>query len=317
MDLLRILACLGVILMHTAGSPIYHHMVEPGTVQFYESLVPVLLCQWSVPVFAMLTGFFMLDPEKELPLKKLFCKHLARIVVALLFWSLFYAYTFHRPYYPIGSQADHFWYLGMLIGVYLSIPVLRLIATHQAVLKFFCWCWLAWMTYRFLGSFFTMPFSYLEYGVYGEYPGYCLFAYLLKTEYGKSTRISRLIYGLGILGIFLTVFVGIQNQTAHSPFFSNTSPNVIVTSLALFLFFIRNPLKMSGKVALVTEEVSKCTFGVYMIHIWILTQVFTRIYRFVPQTIPLIIICLGMVFVGGLIITWLIRRVPILRNYIV
>ena len=263
------------------------------------------------------TGFFMLDPEKEMTPKKLFFKYLARIVCALFFWSFFYAFTFHRPYFPLASQTDHLWYLSMLIGLYLSIPVLRVVARNKKVLKFTCWCWLALMFVAFIGKFHELPVRYLDYGVYAEYPGYCLFAYLLKTEYSHDKKVSIIIYVLGIIGLLATVLIGLSLQTESSPFFSDTSPNVIASALALFLLFTRNELKISGKAAQMVEEVSRCTFGIYLVHIWILTQIFTRVHRFIPQPIPLCIICVGMAFVGGLIITWIIRRIPILKRYIV
>ncbi len=316
LDLLRILACLGVIMIHTSGSPIHHHLVEPGTLWFNECLVMDILCRWSVPVFAMITGFFMLDPGKEISIKNLFTKYLARIVAALVFWSFFYAITLHKPFYPIGSQSDHFWYLGMLIGLYLSIPILRLIVLNKTVLRFFCWCWLALMTYIFLGKFFRLPF-YLEYGVFGEYPGYCLFAYLLKTEYADKEKSAWPIYLSGIIGLLVTVLVGLHIQSEHSPFYSYSSPNVIFTSLALFLAFVRNPLSLKGRMAGWIETVSRCTFGIYLIHLWLLIHLFSRIYRFIPWPIPLSIISVGAVFCIGFVITCVVKQIPILNKYIV
>ena len=45
---LRILACLAVIMIHTAGSPIYHNMVEQGSLWYNECLVMDALSRWSV-----------------------------------------------------------------------------------------------------------------------------------------------------------------------------------------------------------------------------------------------------------------------------
>ena len=154
-------------------------------------------------------------------------------------------------------------------------------------------------------------------GVFGEYPGYCLFAYLLKTEYADKEKSAWPIYLLGIIGLLVTVFVGLHIQSEHSPFYSYSSPNVIFTSLALFLAFVRNPFSLRGRMAGWMETVSRCTFGIYLIHLWLLTHLFTRIYRFVPWPIPLIIISVGVVFCLGFAITWTIKQIPILNKYIV
>ena len=318
-DILRVLACIGVITIHVAGSPIHHHLVESGTIWYKECMILDGLVRWSVPVFAMLTGFFLINPQKELSLKTLFGKYLARIVLALVFWSIAYSILLKEPVFPIGSQEGHFWYLQMLIGIYLSIPILRLVAQNQGVLFFFCVCWAILMTYSFLGNYTTLPMPF-EFGVFGEYSGYCMCAYLLKKEFdeGKLAKKKWFIYAAGIIGLVATLVGGVFSNEGNTPLFSYTSPNVIATSLAIFSFFIiecKNTLPL--KACHCIESISKCTFGIYLLHMWILIQVFSRVHRFIAQPVLLTIVCVSIAFFGGFIITWIIRQVPILNRYIV
>lgn len=319
MDVLRILACIGVITIHVAGSPIHHHLVEPGTLWFKECMILDGLVRWSVPVFAMLTGFFLINPQKELSIKSLLLKYLGRIIVALFFWSVSYAILLKKPVLPIGSQEGHFWYLQMLIGLYLSIPVLRLIALNQKILLYFCICWAILMTYSFIGNYITLPVPF-EFGVIGEYSGYCMSAYLIKKLFddGLLLKGKWYIYIAGIIGLVVTLVGGALSDEGNSPLFSYTSPNVIATSLAIFLFFLIEfkdnlPLKARNCI----ESVANCTFGIYLIHMWILIQVFSRVHRFIAQPILCSLICVFIAFIGGLIISWIIKQIPILNKYIV
>lgn len=313
LDILRILACLGVIVIHTAGSPIYHNMVESGTVWYNECLVMDALVRWSVPVFAMLTGFFLLDSRKELTIKKLLTKYVLRVAVALVVWSAFYAFTLHKSIYPFGSQEGHFWYLGMVIGLYLSLPILRMIAADKTILSYFCWVWLFFMCYRFIGNFCILPFA-LDNVLFVNYAGYALWGVYCKDLLQKVNR--WIIAAIAGGGIFITIFAALWTKNGDSCFFSYVSPNVIVTSIALFhLFSIyqwRIPLWMQRVICTISE----CTFGIYLIHLWILIQVFFRVHRFVEQPILLTLICVGMTFVGGLVVTYLLKKIPYVNKYI-
>jgi len=209
LDLLRILACLGVIVIHTAGSPICHNMVEQGTLWYNECLIMGAFVRWSVPVFAMLTGFFLLDSRKELPIKKLLTKYVLRIAVALVVWSAFYAITLHKPLLPFGSQEGHFWYLGMVIGLYLSLPILRMIAANKGLLSYFCWTWLFFMCYRFAGNFCTLPFG-LDNVVFVDYAGYALWGAYCKELLPKVNKL--IVAAIAGGGVFITAFAAVWTQ---------------------------------------------------------------------------------------------------------
>lgn len=262
LDLLRIFACLGVITIHTAGSPIFHHMVESGTLWYNECLIIDALVRWSVPVFAMLTGFFLLDSNKELPIRKLLMKYVLRMVVALVVWSGFYA---------------------------------------------------IFMCDRFFGNFYTLPFA-LDNVVFVDYAGYALWGVYCKELLPKMQKWVMCAIAGG--GLFLTVFAAIYSQNADTPFFSYVSPGVIAFSIILFYLFASSRLQYPDWLSRLIRTLSDCTFGIYLVHIWILIQVFFRVHRFIEQPILLTIVCVGMAFVGGFIITYLLKKIPYINKYI-
>lgn len=319
LDILRIMACLGVISIHSWGAAIVHDMVELGSLGYFECLIMDALSRWSVPVFAMLTGFFLLDPMKDIPLKKLFLKYLARIVVALAFWAVFYAVTLHSAIYPFGPQGAHFWYLGMLIGLYLSLPILRIIACHPSVLQYYCIAWALYLCYVFLGNFIVLPFQIQEV-VFLRYSGYCLVAFYLKincSDPEKNKCFATIIYILGFIGLLITIVAPVLVKSVNTCWWLYDAPNVSATAIALFLFFVRHPLSFSCRVSSLIELCAKCTFGIYLIHMWVIIQLFFRLHRFFPNPIPLNILCVSAAFFLSFFVTWLIKKIPYLGRYIV
>lgn len=315
LDILRIVACMGVIMIHTAGSPPGHHMVEEGSLWFNECNALSAIFRWAVPVFAMLTGYFMLDSKKELPIKKLFFKYILRLVTALAFWSIFYSLTLYGPIYPFGVQEAHFWYVGMCIGLYLSIPIMRLIAQHKNVLAFFCWTWLFLMLYQFIGHFVTLPIA-IDRSIYAEFVGYCLWAYYMKSIILlKPMRV--MIYVAGVVGLVVSGIMGIIAKNVESVWGGYGSPNVVATAMAVFVVGSQIRITVSQSIQRVIIAISQCTFGIYLVHMWVLVQIFFRVHRYIQEPLILCIVCVIMTFTIGGGVTWIIKKIPIVGKYIV
>lgn len=315
LDILRILACIGVITIHTAGSVRWHGWAEPNSIQWNLAGTLDAMSRWSVPIFAMLTGFFFLNPEKEITIKKLFTKNIARIVVALVVWSVFYALTLHKPIYPFGSQEGHFWYLGMCIGLYLAVPVMRIIATNSTLLKYFCWTWLACKLYSFIGKFVVLPFDIIEL-IFTDYVGYCLWAFYLSTL-PKTKTLHYTMSATTLLGLIITIIGYIFSLEINPHFGSYTSPTVIVTSIGLFYLFSHQEIRLSEKWQRTIQFCSESTFGIYLIHMWLLINMFFRVHRFIETPIYVVLICIPAVFFIGWAITAIIKQIPVLKKWIV
>ena len=105
-------------------------------------------------------------------------------------------------------------------------------------------------------------------------------------------------------------------QNIYSGFGDYSTPNVIITSVSLFVICINNPVR-NKKIGRILTDISNCTFGIYLIHVYLLIQSFFRLHRFIEQPILLSIILVFSVFIGGYIITKLIKKIPYVGKYIV
>lgn len=312
LDLLRILACIGVIIIHTAGSFIYHGLVSPGSSEYIMCMIMDALMRWSVPIFVMLSGYFMLRPEKQLPLRKLYGWNILHLVLAQVFWTCFYALILHWRWYPWGGQDNHFWYIGMCIGLYISMPVLRMIAADVKLLSYSCWIWLFIRCYCFVGRFVSVPIVFTDF-VFTDYVGYCLWGYYISQVKMKSLH-KQIVYALGIVGVLANVIVPLVSSVSITAY---ETPNVILTSIALFLCVIEHPICLSNVVGKWITQISKLTLGIYMVHMFVLIELFSRMYRYIQQPVVLTVLCVGAVFAISSGIIWTIKKIPYVGKWVV
>lgn len=316
MDLLRIFACIGVIVVHAGSSGIAMGFAERRSAEGAFCGALDLLFKWSVPIFVMITGFFFLKPEKELPLKKLYGKHILRLVLSLVFWTWFYAITLHCRYtcfYPFGGQENNFWYIGMCIGLYISMPVLRIVAANKKVLAYSCWTWLFFDIYLYIEHFLTVPIVITDH-VFVGYIGVCLWGYYLS-RIELNRRRTNTVYLVGLLSLIATVVLPLVTDGKVG--FSLESPGPILTSIALFLFVIKHPVQLSPKLEKVVTQISGMTFGIYMVHTFVVIETFSRIYRFIPNIYLSIPVSIIVTLVLSYIIILVIKQIPILKKWVI
>ena len=137
LDLLRVLACYMVLQVH-AGE--FYYIADGGLVAAGGEPVWACwlnsLCRTAVPLFVMLSGFFLL-PVRERT-RDFFARRFVRVVVPFLVWCVLYAiYQFLtgrtdaagallgvcRIPVNFGVEIGHLWFVYMLLGLYLFAPV--------------------------------------------------------------------------------------------------------------------------------------------------------------------------------------------------
>ena len=313
MDALRIMACMGVVLAHAGAMCFTIDVVEKGTAAWAVCRIVKSVALWSVPLFAMLTGFFFLNPEKELPLKKLYGRNTLRLAIALVFWTLFNALTVHSRFYPFGGVETNFWYVGMCIGLYISMPVLRLIAANGKLLSYSCWIWVFIRCYCYVEKFVDVPIVITDY-VFVEFVGYCLWGYYLGKLVLDRKR-ARMVYLLGLVALLMTVALPLL--TGGKVRFEYADPAPILATFAIFLFAVRHPLNLSGKTGKVLEHFSKATFGIYMAHSFVVIETFSRLYRIFPNPYVLVLVAFCVIFGLSYLMTLALKQIPILKDWVV
>lgn len=339
-DCLRIFATFSVMLLHVASQN--RHMVEPGDYEwnvfsFYDSLV-----RWAVPIFVMISGALFLSREQSL--EQIFKKNILRIVTAFVFWSALYALINlimgrSEPKNALREFVEgptHLWFLFMIAGLYILVPLLQKIVADFNMTKYLVLLSLAF-TFVFpyiitLLSLYSEKLSSIANGVLKSvcfyftrgYVGYFVFGYYFsRIDIKKKWR--RLIYLLGFGALLVTAFASeifpVSDKGAVSIFHDNLSLNVMLVSVALFIF-AKNNLSLqsaSPKLKEIIRKLSEYSFGAYLVHAMVITQLNHLLGLNTLSFNPLISVPVISVtaFVISFAISGILHYVPGLKKYIV
>ena len=332
-DVLRIIAIFAVIWLHVSAEVWWEYA---PTTKWCQTTVLLSLVRWSVPIFVMISGALFLDSNKIISIKRLYKKNILRIVIAYLFWSCAYAI---RPNFTINQFIGlviqgpfHFWFLKMLVGLYILIPIIRKITSERKteeyflILAFFTSFLFPWnyildkidnesisIIKNFINTVnLKMTVGYTSYFVLGHY----LYTYQLK----KKTKIS--IYILATISFVCaaigTILICRHFNRSDEVLFSNSIIFTLLESMAVFIYAKSNINHVSAKFQKNIVDLSKMSFGIYLVHVFILKAAESygiNVCVFSPLlSIPIISI---LVFFISYLITKLINKIPYINRYII
>ncbi|TKC05662.1 hypothetical protein FA048_18290 [Pedobacter polaris] len=288
LDNLRVIATISVIFLHVAAPFLYKFTKISGfnwwTANVYDSLV-----RFSVPIFVMITGALLLP--KDYQLNDYLKKRVVRIIFPFLFWISIYSIHvlyllkngFKLPFLQmltIGSTTFayrttyHFWYIYMIIGIYLFIPILSkwIKNAKEKEIHYFLLLWIvAIIIAQPLFSKYVPDFN-LQY--FAGFIGYVVLGYYLSIRNFENVKhikaIALLIFATGVLlTVFGTYFLSLISGRFVIDLYTYFSPNVIIAAVGLFLFFkhinLANPIWKA-----IRKFINKHSFGIYFIHILVL-----------------------------------------------
>ena len=320
-DLMRILACLMVLFAHTGE--FYYITPTGGVVENFTDFVNIYgsLFRIPVPLFVVISGYLLL-PIKENQFV-FYKKRFGRIISPFLAWSLVYVLvSFLKNEYTSSSQAferaasifvnfnwnsGHLWFIYMLIGLYLFIPVISpwVISAGKSQKEFFLFIWAITLFFPYvrteipnlLGESFWNEFSTTYY--FSGFIGYLLLGNYLKENF--TVNLKRDIW-LGFTCIslgYVITFLVFQNQISFAKTLAvlelSWRFNTINIALMVFGFFIiaRHFQISSVFISKLLTDISAFTYGIYIIHILVLGETF-KILNQITQDPPLLIILNGI-----------------------
>ncbi|TDO21981.1 acyltransferase [Pedobacter duraquae] len=327
-DNLRVVATMSVIVLHVSAPlmPISGFTSSWWIANFSNSSV-----RFCVPVFVMLTGTLLLP--KESLLKDFLSKRFYRIVLPFLFWSIAYvSFDFvlkikHGEHLTIGSTIKfifnqyrmgtyyHLWFVYMLIGLYLFIPILgkwvRKSTKMELVYFLIIWIYTLIFTYPFL-SWLKIN---IETGYFGGFIGYMVLGYYLSIISFKNKAqkdiIAILLFIIGWVVSFLGTYELFRLKGSLDELFCNyLTINVMLSSIGAFLFFKDKDIS-NAKLIKVRDFINQHSYGIYLVHVLVLIMLFKIgiTCQFITPIIgiPLTtILCLSIS--GGII--FLVRKIP-------
>lgn len=155
LDQLRFIATIGVVVLHVYAKGFN---LAFGTYNWYVNVIGDSFVRWAVPIFVMISGALFLNPNREVTIKAVLKKYVPRLLWAYVFWWVMYSLILIVRSLVIGNPIKvgffgphfHLWFLPMLMGVYLLIPILRKITIDGILLRYALVVWFVFTTVGFL-----------------------------------------------------------------------------------------------------------------------------------------------------------------------
>lgn len=349
-DYLRVFATISVMILHIAGQNWQVCNVNGGdwkVFNFYESIV-----RWGVPVFIMISGALFLNQEK-ISVKKIFTKYVFRLFVAYCFWSFVY-YLFSgtsiktqfiglfsagkiEKWVSIIKSHYHLWFVPMIAGIYICIPILKQIVKNENTTKYFLiisfifWFLLPQLVSLInnMGSKKTIVIINALYNALNgtdlkivmNYSFYFVLGYFISKK-SFSKRGLLIIYILGILGWVFTYFVNLafalKKQEPFGMYYGSSCINILAEAVAIFEIF-KNISFKNERVNKCIFMLSKWSFGAYLVHALIIEKLNAygiNTLSFSTSAVSSLVIFI-IVFFSSMGISAIINFIPILKKYIV
>lgn len=331
-DLLRDIAAFFVVVIHVCSMEWSSLVVDsPEWLQFTLCFT---LSLFSVPVFFMVSGAFLLDSSHKTDIKTIFTKRIKGIVIPFVFWSLIYTIINFSQMNKNGSDIKavilefftgeyHMWFLFALAGLYIITPVLKMIANDERICRYFLLLFVIvqlvltnMSSLPKVGVFIKEGLGNAQMNFVMGYSGYYVLGYYLKKHPVEGKK-KAVLYVCGVLGVLYSlislVIASRQSGKTEGASATYLTLNVALFSAAVYcavLSFCKNR-KFANTARSFIYAFSAHSFGIYLAHPLVLT-VFKKI-GFVPTlftpalSIPIISIC---AFVISFALSWALRKIP-------
>lgn len=348
-DRLRVLATIGVVLLH-GGAGIIGPRLGTDT-GFWTSLNAAnaydAAGRFAVNCFFMISAALLLVPDRSFDV----VRQTRKVAVPLLFWSVVYvvadAIMVSRDVPAIsGSVGDpnllapvqivrdavsapvayHLWFVYVLVGIYLVIPLLRPITAlperrRRDLLLYAVGLWLVVdVLLRFLPRLYEGTPTLYGPATVPLFTGYLAVFLLGFLLFHHAPRVPSLVLVAVILASFAWIVVAVwRQQGAPEPdlwAYNNLNPPVLLLSSAVFLLVTRPSVRTKASPRWVLTF-SAISYRVYLVHALVL-HLFRQLgptgelYSSSPVIgVPVVVVLTILVSCA---IAWLLEQVKPLRS---
>lgn len=335
-DVLRVVAIVAVLVLHTAAKQWYVLPVDSAgwqTLNVFDSAA-----RFCVPIFFMVSGALFLDQNRKVTARSLWRRSLPRLGAAFVVWSAFYAAVNSFIFGEYGGMRDlmtqfavgyyHLWFLWTLMWLYVATPILRRIVVERSVAVGFVGLALLFSTV--LPLTFSLPFfGPIISSVVGTarvdlvlgYTLYFVLGHLLHTGMLARVRTSVLVISF-IASIAVTAIgtslLSARAGVADGTLYAYLTPNVVVSAVCVFLL-IKRGVERRPRIASnrVVSVIGNASFGIYLVHPFFqsLFLSFGVTTALLPEVLSVPLFALAML-IPSLIVAVVLQRIPKIGRYL-
>lgn len=315
-DILRIISAITVIIIHVIACPILYSPVEIE-VSLISTLELLLnLMKWCVPVFFMITGYCWLKREECTYTYCLY--HVLKYICVLFTVGLFYAlleevFVVRTINFSVitksvlnvisGKSWDFLWFVYSIIGIYLVMPII-----HHFMQREDKDIWTLTALLFIFNILFPTIKEWVTIGVTFPFGGYlfyvCLGGIIAKLKIDEKK--TYIIYLMGLLS-FVWIVLGNRNSEIGYKHVA-----VCLMAISIFLFVSKMNIKPNALLLCV----SKCTWGMYLIHPFFINAAVKVLEIDFLTSFPYIKLFVFAVIVSfaSFITTYTFRKIPLIKR---
>lgn len=322
LDWLRVIACLMVMTVH-ASECVYSNDYSfsfPSEGGRWSVCLINGLMRPAVPLFLMASAYLLVPMRTDTA--TFFRKRFFRVVIPCFVWLLLYAalpllwgeYTPDEAWMNIRQvfinfipRASHLWFVYMLLGIYLIIPVISpwIERVGRREEECFIGIWLFttlfWYAHEQFGDIFGEcwwnPFPLFHY--VSGYVGYVLMAHYIRTYLDWSWKrtlqiaLPLLLAGYAIcVYSFYTRSFTVDEVRLLELSWQTTSIAPVVMSFGAFML-IKKIGCGTGKVYASIRSISVNSYGMYLMHMMMLPALFSVIDSLCPTALTILLTALS------------------------
>lgn len=351
LDYLRVVACLMVMVVH-ACEPFYLGGEGMFIFSSWEAVWVTVIdsaARACVPLFVMASAYLLFPVTR--PTGEFFRRRLLRVAVPFAIWTCIYTTRFGGDWgkllfnFPADIIGGHLWFVPMLIGLYLLMPLLSPWAEKATEKEVRGWLavWAITTTFPYLRRLWGFLYGEPSFGavpyLYGECPwnafgtfqyvsgffGYMLLGFWFRKfaaemSWRRTLAVSAPLWAVGYLAaavpFYLRIPVG-AGYPVNAPYAAAVdlemswefcSTGVALTVAAYFLV-IRKLTADGAFYRRVIRPLSEASYGTYLLHMLVLAEVSGFLC---PRlTAPLAIVATALIsFVVSSIMSLCLRRIP-------
>lgn len=341
-DAAKTAAIFGTILIH--ASAMGGFAWETGSTNWVWALFWGSVLRCAVPVFFLCSGALLLDPEKNVTVRRVWTHYIPRIAAALFFWAAAYgAWPVFLTWLRTGvveaeglrmwgenlffwRHKTHLYYLHIILLVYALLPITRFFAA-RADRKLRNYALGVWFV---LGCVLPVlwafwPLSRIG-GIPAQYPinvtwgavGYSLLGRALTEEAPRfRPRIFAWMYLAGLAVTFGGTWgLSLLRGQLYLGFLQGNAPGVCLEAAGLYGWCVS---RFSGGAGpRWSKTVSQASFCVYLVHLFFLEALVSRGFSagaYSPVwAVPALTAAVFAVSLG----VWLIlRRIPVVNRWLI
>ena len=289
-----------------------------------------------VPVYLMLSGASFLDPAKKVTAKSIWKRNILHMFIAFVFWSALYVLYNHLSGQDTHTDIlemlftghFHLWFLPMIMGIYMLLPVFRLASqtVKGTAYVFFVSLGIS-VTFSMMQDLGWAPDSAMitgmnNVGLISSHVCFFFAGWLFhKVDLSKKQRYC--LYALAILAT-IAVFTGTWRLTVHDGAHNEdmqSDSNLLTGIQGIAIFVMTKELCRKKQFKQSTQDAlkffSSLTFGVYLVHVMLIALLdrfgFSPITYNAGWMIPLSFFLVTPV---SFLITWGLRKIPFVGKYI-